>query len=233
MDFRGLLPLTPELIALPLAIKDIAKFTNYDQVMGSKAPSLAQVTAAFAITNGWSETRTRADAWDQYARAQEGLSWTQLRRLISRMRPAFVLAVQADPALGVGLPVLSALLEAKKGIAQKGVSTKKANKKAVAEGKAPTHGKVGKASQKKAAKAALVKVQGEESSGGGNGAAAPVVTTPVVAEAPGGGTGGTPAAQVVPAAQAAQAVQGTGVAIGNGAGASGAAANGAGGGAGH
>jgi len=78
MDFRGVLPRTAELVALPIAVGDLKRFTDYAQVMGSKAPSLAQVQEVFDVTNQWSSARTQADAWDGYARTQEGVAWSLL-----------------------------------------------------------------------------------------------------------------------------------------------------------
>jgi len=155
MDFRGVLPRTAELVALPSAVADLKKFTDYAAVMGSKAPAWEQVTAAFDVTNQWSSARTQADAWDEYARTQEGVSWTMLRALMAQMAPIYELAVASDPAMASTLPSLTTLLGVKKTIARKGVSTKKANAKDKAEGKQPTHGKVGKRATKAAEKAAL------------------------------------------------------------------------------
>jgi hypothetical protein len=125
------------------------------------------VLAAFDITNQWSSARTQADAWDRYARTQEGVSWTMLRALMAEMTPTYEVAVASDPELASTMPGLTTLLGVKKTIAHKGVSTKKANAKAKAEGKQPTHGKVGKKATKAAAKAALAK---EEAASQGAGA---------------------------------------------------------------
>jgi hypothetical protein len=166
LDFRGVLPRTAELIALPEAVRDLAKFTNFAEVMGSKAPSLAQTTEAFTVTDAWSSARTRADAWDKYARTQEGIAWTALRQMFLRLAPSFAVAVMADPSLLQTYPGLATLLGAKKSIARKAVATKKANAKDKAEGKEPTHGKVGKRATKTAQKAALVTVQGQQAAAG-------------------------------------------------------------------
>jgi hypothetical protein len=155
MDFRGVLPRTAELVALPAAVADLKKFTDYPSVMGSKAPPWAQVIAAFDVTNQWSSARTQADAWDQYARTQEGVSWTMLRALMAQMAPIYEVAVGSDPTMASTLPSLTTLLGVKKTIARKAVSTRKANAKDKAEGKQPTHGKVGKRATKAAEKAAL------------------------------------------------------------------------------
>jgi hypothetical protein len=155
MDFRGVLPRTAELVALPMAVEDLRKFVDYTQVMGSKAPPWAQVIAAFDVTNQWSSARTRADAWDLFARTQEGVAWTLLRTLIAQVAPTFGVAVASDPAMASSLPGLTTLLGVKSAIAKKAASTKKANAKQTADGEEPTHGKVGKRAARAAARAAL------------------------------------------------------------------------------
>jgi hypothetical protein len=196
-DFRGVLPRSAELIALPAAVDDLKKFTDYTEVMGSKAPSWAQVITAFDVTNQWSSARTRADAWDLFARTQEGVSWTMLRALIGQMAPIYEVAVASDPEMASTLPGLTTLLDVKKTIAHKAVSTKKANAKDVAEGKAPTHGKGGKAATKKAQKAALAAQQA---------AGAPVAKTAVTPAAPPVVTAGQGEPVVVSAAPVVSAV---------------------------
>jgi len=71
--------------------------------------------------------------------------------MMDRLKPAWDLAVMADPDLATQYPGLASLLGAKKAIADKAASTRRANKKAIAEGKAPLHGAVGK-QRKNAAK---------------------------------------------------------------------------------
>jgi hypothetical protein len=198
MDFRGVLPRTSELVALPIALGDLSKFADYTEVMGSKAPSIDQVQESFAVTNQWSSARTTADAWDKYARTQEGVAWSLLRAILARMGPAFQLAVESDPSLAATYPGLTTLLGAKKAIAHKGVATKKANKKNVAEGKAPTHGKVGKKATKAAQKAALVAQEAAETAANGVQAAAPV-TQQNGATSASAAAGPAPTASVAPA----------------------------------
>ena len=84
--------------------------------------------------------RTASSAWDVYGQAQEGICWTVMRAAMASLKPAFALAAERDPSLPAKYPGLAALLGVKKAIAHKAVSTKRANKKAVAEGRQPTHG---------------------------------------------------------------------------------------------
>ena len=153
--YRGITPTKAELVALPLAVNDLAKFTSYAQVIGTTAPPYAEVLQCFEVSNEWSSMRTSSSAWDAYCQSQEGICWTTMRATMDRLQPAFMLAATTDPSLLTKMAGLATLLGVKKAIAQKGVATKRANKKAIAEGKAPVHGLIGK-QRKKAADKAIV-----------------------------------------------------------------------------
>ena len=73
---------------------------------------------------------------------------------MERLELAFTLAAGGEQAVATLFPSLATLLGAKKAIAQKGASTKRMNKQAIAEGREPTHGKVGRKRRKAAEKAA-------------------------------------------------------------------------------
>jgi hypothetical protein len=154
-SYRGTGPRKAELVALPLAVTDLKNFTNYMQVIGGTAPPYDAILQMFEVTNEWSSMRTASSAWDAFAVDQEGICWRSMRAAMERLRPAFYLAAMGDPSLTTKFAGLATLLGVKKMIARKAVSTKRANKKAVAEGKAPVHGQVGK-KRKKAADKAIV-----------------------------------------------------------------------------
>jgi hypothetical protein len=75
---------------------------------------------------------------------------------MARIQPLFELAVAGDPTLGTQYPMLVKLFGAQRVIAQKAAATRKANRKAIAEGKPPVKGQVGKRRQRAAQKAALL-----------------------------------------------------------------------------
>ena len=143
-DFKGVAPKVSEQAALPAALQDLLRFASYPQVLGGAAPPIAQVIALLTLGVQWTGMRNSTAAWDTYCRTQEGFVWAQLRALMLRLKPAWDLAVKADASLASQFPGIASLLGAKKVIAQKALSTKQANKKAIAEGKAPLHGVVGK-----------------------------------------------------------------------------------------
>jgi hypothetical protein len=159
-DYRGTSPRKAELVALPLALTDLANFANYATVIGTTAPPYETLMQMFAVTNAWSSMRTASSAWDAYCQEQEGICWRTMRGGMDRLRPAFTLAASGDPTLTTRFAGLTTLLGVKQAIAKKGVSTRRANKKALAEGKAPVHGQVGKQRKKAADKAIVAAANG-------------------------------------------------------------------------
>ena len=200
-DYRGITPKKAELVTLPLAVDDLRKFTNYGLVVGATAPPYEEILSTFAVTNEWSSMRTASSAWDVYGQAQEGICWTVMRAAMASLKPAFALAAQRDPSLPAKYPGLAALLGVKKAIAHKAVSTKRANKKAVAEGREPTHGQVGKKRQKSADKAIVAAANAAANAPTTSSAAAPSATAPSAtapsAQPPAAATSTPPAASPV------------------------------------
>jgi hypothetical protein len=150
-DYRGVQPKVTEQAALSAALADLQKFSSYTQLLGGAAPPIAHVIVLLTLGVEWTGMRNATDAWDTYCRTQEGLVWAQIRLMMDRLKPAWDLAVGADATLITQFPGLASFLGAKKAIAQKAVSTRAANKKAIAEGKPPLHGAVGR-ERKRAAK---------------------------------------------------------------------------------
>jgi hypothetical protein len=222
--YRGVSPKKAELTVLSQAVEDLKKFVNFTAILGGTVPPYADVLALFIAVNAWSSMRTASTNWDAFCRVQEGIGWTLMRTMMARLLPAFDLAATGNSSLPVMYPSLATLLGAKKSIAQKAVSTKRLNTKAVSEGKPPVHGGVGKKLQKKAAKAALAAQSANVGAGSPVGAPAAqaaatqapatVTATPVVATAPVAQATQAPAPQGAAsgsnAATAAPVVTGTG-----------------------
>ena len=154
-EFKNVVPRKAELTALRQAIIDVSSFTRFDQTVGALAPAQAEVTEALTEAKQWSAMCQATDAWMGYARLMEGLAWRRVRTQMRSLRPALALAVERDPKLAEQYGGLMALLGAPSAAARAGVAVRVANRKAVAAGEAPTHGKVGKRRQRKAEKAAL------------------------------------------------------------------------------
>jgi hypothetical protein len=203
--YRSVAPKKTELLVLAQAVKNLAQFASYAEVMGPYAPPYAETLALFIVVYQWSSMRTAASAWDAFCVDQEGLGWTTLRPVMERLRPLFDTAVQADPTLLVKLPSLGTLLGARTAIAQKAVATRQRNKEAKAKGEPQTHGKVGKTRKRAEEKAALETLQGQQQQASAPVAGATATTAPVaVATAPAAtGTGTSP---VVSATSAVPAV---------------------------
>jgi hypothetical protein len=153
-DYRGLLPKKTELAVLPDAVTELKGFTNFTEVFGKTAPSLTTVTEALDAAAQWSTMRNKSSAWDLFCQTQEGLSWKIARGYIAKLKPAFALATSLDNTVAAQNPSLNALFGVGSEIAKRAVTSRAANKKAKAEGKPPTHGKVNKKAAKLAAEVA-------------------------------------------------------------------------------
>jgi hypothetical protein len=183
-NYRGTQAQKAELVALPHALADLRSFASYPAILGAAAPSLAELVQAFDVSNQWSTMRNASSAWDAYCRDQEGLAWMVMRALMDRLKPAFLLAVRTNPSLASTYAGLAAFLGAKTVTAHKSAATRKRNKKNVAEGKLPTHGQVGKAHTKAAAKAALAAQSAKPATNPSEPVAPAAEVGPVVMSAP-------------------------------------------------
>jgi hypothetical protein len=167
----GAFPRKGELAALPGAISELDQSTDYEQVFGLTGIPLSHVVEVLDLARQWSVMHNASDAWDRYARVQEGMAWTEVRALTDKMKMAFDLASLANPTITTRYMNLKSFLGYAKANAQKGASTRAANAKATAKGQPAAHGASGKQRKKAAEKAAYVAAQAH--------AAAPPATNPV------------------------------------------------------
>ena len=155
--FRGIVPWTAELVLLPKALQDLARFaSSYASVLGGTAPPHAQLLEALTVGGAWSTMRAASAAWDAYCRDQEGSAWRLINAMMGRLRPAFALAVKGDAEIATLYPSLAELLGLKQATARRGVAARQMNAKAKAEGKPQNHGAAGKARERRALKAAAL-----------------------------------------------------------------------------
>jgi hypothetical protein len=189
-EFRGVVPRAGELTALPQALIDLGKFTTFDQTMGATAPTQAEVIEALTAASKWTTTCQATRTWLGYAILMQGMAWRLVRAQLDSLRPAYLLATKRNPKLAEQYGGLTKLLSVPKVTAQQGAVVKKLNKQAQAEGKPPTHGKVGKARERRAAKAALAAAnagggtQGQAQAAATTAGAAPVAAPVAVAGLP-------------------------------------------------
>jgi hypothetical protein len=162
--YRNVSPRKTELLVLAQAIKNLAQFTSYTQVMGTSAPSYQETLALFTVVYQWSAMRTSSSAWDAFCVDQEGLGWATLRPVMASLRPMLEAAMKADATLAVKVPALVALLGARTAIAMKGAATRQRNRAAKAKGEPETHGKAGKTRKRAEEKAALETLQQQQAS---------------------------------------------------------------------
>ncbi len=189
-EYRGVLPKTTQLAVLSGVVQELGRFSDYASVLGRTAPPLESILQSFGAANQWSLMRVRTIAWEEYCLQQEGLAWVDIRRLMAKLQPLFELASASDASIGTRFPMMVKLFNAQRVIAKKAVATRKANRKAIAEGKPPVKGKVGARRQRMAQRAALIAAEA-------SGSPAPLASQPAATGAPAAGgaaaTSGTPA----------------------------------------
>jgi hypothetical protein len=153
-DYRGIFPRKVEVAVLANAVTEVQRFTEFDQLFSKSVAPASSVAQIFDAAEKWSTMRNASTAWDLFCRTQEGLSWKAARVLITKLKPAYAVAVAGDSAIATQNPSLNALLGAASDSAKRGIATRAANKQAKAEGKPPTHGKANKKAAKLAAEVA-------------------------------------------------------------------------------
>jgi hypothetical protein len=176
--FRGVIPHEAELSALPAALADLGKISDYSKFVG--APPLAYLIAILTLAGEWSAVRNATSNFDDYAATQEGSVWESVRPLMDDFRAALAQAEKADPTLSSRVQGITKLLAVRSVVAQKGAETKRANAKQRAAGERPTHGKVGKKNLRAAEKAALAAADAKATST----STSPEVPAPATAPAP-------------------------------------------------
>jgi len=207
-------PKKTELLVLAAAVKNLAQFTSYTEVMGTSAPPYAETLALFTVVYLWSAMRTASSAWDAFSVDQEGLGWATLRPVMAVLRPMFETAMKGDPTLAVKLPALATLLGARTAIAKKGAATRQRNREAKAKGEPQSHGQAGKTRKREAEKAALATVQQQQQQAttapgaatAGQAGQGSVTTAPVAAVTAPVATGTSPVVSATSAASAVPAV---------------------------
>jgi hypothetical protein len=152
-DFKGVPPRAGHMAALPDVIEELLRFDDFAEVFGKTAPPYELTLEIVRVAYAWSRQRAEMRAWDLYCRTQEGLAWRELRGVMSRLAPAYHLAVATDSTLASRFPGFERLLTASRLIGQKGAETRRANARLKAEGKAPFKGRAGERRRRAAQKA--------------------------------------------------------------------------------
>jgi hypothetical protein len=158
-NLRGVKPRAAEIEAMKGAVEELRALTEYGVLFGRTAPSHDVVVRSFERAASWSTMRIAIEKWDRYCRAREERSWRDARKHMARLRPAYKLLSQQGDETSTALTRTGRLLSAMSEIAQRGVSSRKANQQALAEGKAPVRGKQAKRARRAAERAALAAAQ--------------------------------------------------------------------------
>jgi len=203
-DIRIMLPKREELNLIPQAETEIRTFPDFSGVFGKVTPSQTTINQTLDTAYQWTTLRIGLAAWLKYAKAQEAPAWVSARAVLARLTPAFALAVTTDATIGERNSALAALLKTRSVIAQRGATTRMADKKAKANGELPLAGAAGAKQRKKDEKAAFEAEQATTATSTSSSAPAPApvvssATAPAASTAPAAGAPVSPVAAAAPA----------------------------------
>jgi len=134
---RGHFPNKLELAAMPGALNDLGRFTDYGTVIGNAAASVATLTSSIQVALRWRELRDATATWDEYVKVEDALAWKTAMGQLTEVRPIFLFAVSKNPSLATQYPWLAQLFDAAK-VITKQASTTKAKKAKAATAAAST-----------------------------------------------------------------------------------------------
>jgi len=106
--------------------------TDVTATFGSAVPSPAILSEALQLGVEWLAMHEATESWDVYARAQNNLAWKGALMLLDQLKPTFLNALAANPALALKYPGLTQMFDAAKLVAKKSVATRTRNAKAKA-----------------------------------------------------------------------------------------------------
>jgi len=131
-EFMGYHPTAKEAGAATSVIRDLATNDDYVATFGSAVPSPATLSTALQLGVEWLAMHEATESWDVYARAQNNLAWKGALMLLDQLKPTFLNALAANPALALKYPGLTQMFDAAKLVAKKSVATRTRNAKAKA-----------------------------------------------------------------------------------------------------
>jgi len=124
-EYRGYFPKGTQLSAIPEAIVDLERFTDYSPQLGAAAPSLELLILLLKQELQWAELRRSTEAFLVYARSMEVLTWKRVRGNLDQLDRVYQAVVAQHPAFGEKHRGLARLLGATKEIGQRGAATRK------------------------------------------------------------------------------------------------------------
>ena len=122
---RGLRAYQAEVNVAENAARELRSSTLFPQALSPKLGTAQQIADAIDFAAQWSAQAKAGATWGSYSQEQSNLAWAYTLAMIDRLRAGFQAVASADPAIEKEMPNFTQLLNARKVVAQKAVSTKR------------------------------------------------------------------------------------------------------------
>jgi hypothetical protein len=122
---KGLRVLQGETDVAENAARELRDSTTFDTLVNPNLGTAEQIANALLFAVAWYREAKAGATWAVYSQAQSNLAWAYTLAMIERLRATFQAVAATDPTIEKEMPNFTQLLNVRKGVAQKGVVTKK------------------------------------------------------------------------------------------------------------
>ncbi|MGO8997792.1 MAG: hypothetical protein ACLQVI_31120 [Polyangiaceae bacterium] len=122
---KGLRAIQGEVDVAANAANELRSSTTFSELLSARLGTADSIANALEFAVAWYREAQAGTTWNSYAREQSNLAWAYTLAMIDRLRAGFQAVASADPAIEKEMPNFTQLLNARKVVAQKAVSTKR------------------------------------------------------------------------------------------------------------
>ncbi|HEY1959972.1 MAG TPA: hypothetical protein VGH28_30395 [Polyangiaceae bacterium] len=126
---RLLKPIATQVSGAPGFVRELRGSKSYARDFGADAPAAADVADAVEIAAAWAAEAKNADAWAKFAQQQKEIAWNGALGLTNKLKTEWEHAVGNHPEIAASYPESGTFFGARKGVAARGLATRRANKK--------------------------------------------------------------------------------------------------------
>ena len=107
------------------AADELRSSTTFSELLSAKLGTADEIANALSFAVAWYREAQAGTTWSNYARTESNLAWAYALAMIVRLRAGFQAVAATDPAIAKEMPNFTQLLNARKAVAEKAVSTKR------------------------------------------------------------------------------------------------------------
>jgi len=132
-QYQGWRPKTAQVAVAGLIVTELETASDYAAQFGGAAPDAMMLANALDVASRWRALRTAADAFQAYARAEDGMAWKAALTMLAQLEPLYAAALTRDASVADTYPALNRWFDIPKAIAQGAAATKKKARKSRAK----------------------------------------------------------------------------------------------------